>query len=272
MPNRREPYTISMHEYARSLVIGSDSRTLLPALIDGFEQGLCAGFRLSEWAQPGGSHLVTNPQRVKQPSGSLGTRAIVPSDISCQTSAGTRILYGTAITTVPIATITCLWIVFRTQKNGQHGEKKLFIPNSVEGGICMVRSMYQSLTRFVALRKLDGRITDTGTPLSVYYHPPSNSVRLIAGRNIDTFMRQLAAHVYHLHPKRDAADIAKWGSHSLRVGACVILHSMGFSSLDIQWILRWRSQAFVAYLRNVAILSHRQNKAFNKASNMPHLL
>jgi hypothetical protein len=32
------------------------------------------------------------------------------------------------------------------------------------------------------------------------------------------------------------------------------MHAMGFSILDIQWLLRWRSTAF-GHLRNVAILA-----------------
>jgi len=81
-------------------------------------------------------------------------------------------------------------------------------------------------------------------------------------------MRHLAAQVYHLHPIDDRDAIQKWGTQSLRVGASVVLHAMGFSSLDIQWILQWRLMAFVSYLRNIALLSSRQNWAFNKAHGM----
>ena len=49
------------------------------------------------------------------------------------------------------------------------------------------------------------------------------------------------------------------------------LHSMGFSELDIQWLLRWRSMAFMAYLRNVAILAQRHVQALDKAAAMPFL-
>ena len=30
---------------------------------------------------------------------------------------------------------------------------------------------------------------------------------------------------------------------------------MGFSDADIQWMLRWRSLAFTAHLRNIAVLA-----------------
>ena len=84
-------------------------------------------------------------------------------------------------------------------------------------------------------------------------------------------MRSLAVTVYNLHPTTNKKELQKWSSHSLRVGACVVLHSMGFSALDIQWLLRWRSNAFMAYLRNLAGLADRHNEAHDRAHAMPHL-
>jgi hypothetical protein len=82
-------------------------------------------------------------------------------------------------------------------------------------------------------------------------------------------MRRLACEVYHLHPVQHVKELSKWSSHSLRVGACVALHSMGFSPLDIQWLLRWRSTAFMAYLRNAAILAVKQYQALDKYAEQP---
>ena len=270
VPNRREPYDLNMHTLGRSLALLSDSKALLPALIDGFEQGLCAGYRLSEWAQPIGKFAIDRPQLNHMVSSPLRTRAIVPCDIRCVTKSGAR-LFGAQITSVTLISVAKVWVKFRTQKNGQHGEEKLFVPNPDPKGICMVASLYRALTRFAKLRLIDGRLHEERTPLSVYHHVATNTVRLVTTTDIEWFMRRLAAQVYHLHPVDDRDAIQKWGTHSLRVGACVVLHAMGFSSLDIQWILRWRSMAFVSYLRNIALLSSRQNLAFNKALGMPLL-
>jgi hypothetical protein len=82
--------------------------------------------------------------------------------------------------------------------------------------------------------------------------------------------------------------------HSLRVGACAILHAVGFTDVQIMWLLRWRSNAFLhavgfkdvqimwllrwrsntfmTYPRNVAVLSHRQNLAFSDVEAMPHVI
>ena len=225
---------------------------------------------MSEWAQPTGLYALDRPQLNHLVNSSLRTRAIVPYDVRCVTKSGSR-LVGVHITYVAVTSLTKVWVKFRTQKNGQHGEEKVFVPNPDPTGICMVSSLYRSLVRFDELRALDGRMHERKTPLSVYHHVSTNTVRLITTSDIDLFMRRLAAQVYHLHPVTDREAIHKWGTHSLRVGACVILHALGFSSLDIQWILRWRSMAFVTYLRNIALLSSRQNLAFNKAQGMPIL-
>jgi hypothetical protein len=96
----------------------------------------------------------------------------------------------------------------------------------------------------------------------MYWAAGSASVKLVAADDIERYMRHLAGVVYyHLHPVRDAQDLSRWSSHSLHVEACVALHVMGFSDVDIQWILWWRSQAFRAYLRNIAILKKKITKS-----------
>ena len=133
----------------------------------------------------------------------------------------------------------------------------------------MASSLYRSLKRFKTLADIDGRIKESSTPLAIYCHPASgSSVRHITSSEIEGFMRELASRVHQLHPVKDAKDLQRWGAHSLHVGACVVLHAMGFSPLDIQW----KSMAFMAYLRNIAMLSTRQSRAFDKAQAMPHLV
>lgn len=85
-------------------------------------------------------------------------------------------------------------------------------------------------------------------------------------------MRSVAARVYKLDPIKDKEALQRWSSHSLRVGACVILHSMGITETQLKWLLRWRSDAFMVYLRNTAILANTQYETLDKASAMPHFL
>ena len=159
-------------------------------------------------------------------------------------------LLGLDILSYHVDEIQRIWVKFWIQKNGP-----------------------LSIARWgVSFQALDGRLDPSSTPLALHWDSMPPRVRLITASDIETFMRSLAIKVYHLHPVRDASDVLQWSSHSLQVGACVILHAMGFATLDIQWILRWRSMAFVAYLWNVAILACRQCLALDRASAMPHLV
>jgi len=268
VPNCREPCDLNVHILGLALL--SNSKALLPALIDGFEQGLCAGHRLSEWAQPIGKYAIDRLPLNHMISSPLCTRAIVTCDMRFVTRSGTR-LVGVQVTSVALTALAKVWVKLRTQKNGQHGEGKLFVLNPDPNGICMVASLYRALTRFAKLCTVDGRLHEQRTPLSVCHHVATNTVRLVTTTDIEWFMQRLAAQVCHLHRVNDHDAIQKWGTHSLRVGACVVLHAMGFLSLDIHSILWWRSMAFVSYLRNIALLSSRQNRAFNKALEMPVL-
>ena len=51
IPDRREPYDMKMHNLARREAASYPVDTLIPALTDGFEQGLISGYRLSEWGE-----------------------------------------------------------------------------------------------------------------------------------------------------------------------------------------------------------------------------
>lgn len=270
VPNRREPYDPQMHKAARLIALQFPPDSLACALLDGFEQGYCAGYRLSEWAQPSRVSDPLAPQLNHLVDAPIRTRALVPADFRVLTETRHR-FSGLAILTCPLPTISKMWVRWRTQKNGQNGEEKLFARNPNPVGFCFVSSVYRSLARFQRLSTLDPRLQPLCTPLSVYWAPGLACVRLITADEIERFLRRLACDVYHLHPTRDAKDLQRWSSHSLRVGACVALHAMGFSALDIQWLLRWRSTAFMVYLRNVAILAIRQYQALDRASEQPFL-
>jgi hypothetical protein len=45
---------------------------------------------------------------------------------------------------------------------------------------------------------------------------------------------------------------------------------MGFTATQIQFMLRWKSNAFMMYLRNLNVLSEEQNTAVDRAAAMPH--
>ena len=57
-----------------------------------------------------------------------------------------------------------------------------------------------------------------------------------------------------------------WSSHSLRFGVYTALYAMGFQEMEIKHLLRWKSDVFLTYLRNLAITLRRHNEALTDAS------
>eukprot|EP00957_Ditylum_brightwellii_P071802 5457802-Ditylum_brightwellii.AAC.2 len=56
-------------------------------------------------------------------------------------------------------------------------------------------------------------------------------------------------------------DIKRFSSHSIRVGACVMLHSSGKDGEVIKLKLRWKSDTFRLYVRNATLLAGQHCKA-----------
>ena len=114
-----------------------------------------------------------------------------------------------------------MWVTWRWQKNLELNEQKKFTVNPNEGGFCFVTATYKSLKRFNKLQAKCPELDPGNTPLSVFWHQETNTVRLITALDIETYMRSLAVRVHGLHPVQDSAHIKRWSSHSLRVGAVV---------------------------------------------------
>jgi hypothetical protein len=265
VPDRQEPFTLEM---LTELANECDAEKLVPsslkrALLDFFEVGLFAGTRKSEWAQDTGHSALGSQKR----DIFNDTRAFCIRDVSFITFQGKR-LTGAAVLSVPVHTVQKCFLTFRTQKNGDHGEKRLFTQRRVENGSSFIKPMYRIVDRFVSLRGPN----DFTTPLSVFKSDSDGTAKLITETDITLVMRALAAKAYNLCPKRNKKDLQKWSAHSLRIGACVILHAVGFSPTQIKWLLRWRSDAFMVYLRNLAVLGHQQQDALDEVDAMPNFL
>ena len=67
------------------------------------------------------------------------------------------------------------------------------------------------------------------------------------------------------HGITDPKDLQRYTSHSIRVGACVLLHVSGKSPDFIKFRLRWRSDSFRMYLRNLPALAIQHVKAIQQA-------
>ena len=271
MPRRREPYTLQMQALAQSEAAPrrlKDRAALIPVLANAFGFGLNAGLRRSEWAQPSGRADPRNPLRNHLKVG-ITTKAFVPDNLTAVTKSYRR-LTGLSILLVPLQDIDEISVTWDTQKNGEHGESRKFVndgdPSSPHNPVSCLYGLLQS---WKACQERDPSLSPSFTPLSVYWDPVHSQVRLVTSDEIDSFIRALAARVLHLDPIKHKKELMLWSGHSIRVGACVLLHAMGFPPQDIKWLLRWKSDAFMAYLRNIALLSSRQNRALDRAAAMP---
>ena len=108
-----------------------------------------------------------------------------------------------------------------------------------------------------------------------YLKLPLKSARVISAlaRNItadrvNTLLRELAVKTYDL---KSPEEIQKFSSHSLRVGACCLLFACGYPPEFIQRVLRWKSDAWKGYVRDLIVTAIKHNLAMLQADTMPQL-
>ena len=185
-------------------------------------------------------------------------------DVQCSTASNQMLTLQAALQNPN--KVGCIRLRFEEQKNGENGEKKLFVRNHKNPAICFVRNFMQILLRHAKLTKAHPNL-----PLSVYRHSDGH-IYNITSADVETCIREAAAKLFNLDPVANRAELQMWSSHSLRVGACTTLYAMGFSEMEIKHLLRWKSNAFMTYLRNLAVTSRRHNEALNDASLIPNFL
>ena len=266
IPDKREPHTLAMQQWLRSNATASQQPdSIISAIADWGVLGLVLGPRISEWGQDEGH---TNPYQPKlTPLGH--TYAFTWPDFAIRRNGNTRTSTEAALA-LPISEIESVTVTFTWQKNANHGEKKLMVKNDASPDLCPVRAALSILRRFDHLFGA----SHTTLPLAIY-RDPLGSIKTITGRDVADALRRAAQQVYNIDPKtqQGKTDLARWSSHSLRVGACVLLHVNGFTSAEIQFLLRWKSDAFTQYLRNLGTLSRKQNAALTHTNqSMPNLL
>jgi hypothetical protein len=262
MPNRCEPFTLSMLRLQAQRVVAKSLDGLQASLKDWFTVSLHAGCRRGEWAQPKGSRTTTTFERDFKGD----PRAFTLHDIKFFAEGRVRLTRDEALSSRDSVAYTD--VTWRTQKNGDNGENGLFARNRATPEIDAITAWLSIVDRFI---RLLGNRNDI--PLGVYCNKITGEVYMITSAEIDPTMQSLATEIYKLDPTNpdDLKALLRFTSHSLRVGACNILHALGFKDYEIQRILRWRSTAFMLYLRNLAVVAQRHADAFTEASLMPSL-
>ena len=252
MPQRADPYTLEMHDclMAYNHNIDANHDGLLRALEDSFNIGSYLGCRLREYAQDN-EHKYFSTGGEVAPNGTK--RAFTLHDIQLYDTAGRPVSIATFLrspNSVASAIITFSW-----QKNNDHGEERRLVRNIHFPSRDPITSLHNLLCRFDRLVGIE----HTNIPLAVY--KDNTQVVFLHGRAISEELSNLAQRHYGL----SASELKKhyrYTPHSIRAGAAVILHSAGSSETQLKFLLRWRSDAFFAYLRNVPHLVNEQNLAF----------
>lgn len=271
IPNKREPFTLEMLECLDDWSKQAQPDSLFPALADWFLVGLYGGLRLSEWAQPDHAAYrnLSTPQQNQFGDPSAFCLGDFTFGVATKNGRSFRKITAIAAAKAPTSTVIVRgWILWRTQKNGDNGETRLFTTNpNPEGRNCVI-AMLGIVKRLL-------RVCPSAhdkTPLALFRKDGERIPRPINATHIEQTMRALAAEVYNYHPTRDRKALQQWSSHSLRVGGCVILFSQGYTGAQIKFLLRWRSDAFMAYLRNLAVTSDKHNITMDNAAAMPNFL
>jgi hypothetical protein len=244
MPNRREPLTVDMVVYQKLQCREDEPHSESAAMYDWEVFGLYSGNRLTEWAQKDGASITLNID---------GTpKAFLIGDLQFRGENRRNMSLSDALRRPYLVhTIDVTW---RFQKNGNNGEKKTFVRITDNPDLCAVSALLRIARRWKELK------LPVDHPLAVYTTDgtASGEVKFIRETNINTALQQAARQVYNITKKE---DLGRFTSHSIRVGACVALHAANVSSLNIQHALRWKSDSFLTYLRNLPCQAQRTARA-----------
>jgi hypothetical protein len=159
VPNRREPFTLEMHNQIASLpTVAENFFCLNHAMTNWTLINLYAGCRGIEWAQTNCNHRALTLYH----SNRFGNAyAFTRNDVQCFTENSLPLVLGFAIENPEI--VGKIKLRFEEQKSGENGEWKLFTKNVANPKLCFA-------THFMAILKRHSILTNSSPhmPLSVY--------------------------------------------------------------------------------------------------------
>jgi len=243
MPNRREPITLPMLDYWYNLSQSAHEDSFQAAFFDWMVLGIHAGFRKSEWCQDTYNYKLFN-QIALNPDHT--SKAFVSSDFSLHNG---RTSTPSSDSKSLDETYQYIEIKWRFQKNGDNGQTISFAHDEKNPTFSPVLAAQRILKRAQRLN------LPLNMPLAIYKNtsPGGHSpFSFIDHHSVELQLKSCARKVLKL---TKIVDIARFTSHSLRVGACVLLHENGADTLLIKSRLRWRSDSFMNYLRNTLLLA-----------------
>jgi hypothetical protein len=251
MPNRQDPVTKGMVQEMLDQAGTRHQDSIYQALAEWCAIGLLTGYRRIEWAQENEKGQF---QRAEDPGKSI--YAVTANDLQFFGPDG-RVMVDPE--KAPEQEMHRVRITWKFQKNNKVNESISYVKNDDDPAFCAVTNFHRVLVRAMRLQ------IPNNEPLAVYRRfqgsaRPTN----IGVRSIVRVMNEAAKAVYGTDDLKQAG--MSFTPHSLRIGACVLLHSQGMDKEMIKFRLRWCSDAFMAYLRDVPSLAAAHNQAMNSAS------
>ncbi len=232
MANKKDPVTPDMVRWLQSQATTAGSTSLSAAIADWTTLGLSAGFRISEYGQ--------SSTKIKKEWMSTGTngaaellpRAFIHTDFT---------FFDEQWRVLPMYKRHEAHFVRITWRKQKHGDNGRHVPfgTAVDAQLCTVFAAIRIYTRALTLNHIDGL-------LGVFNQGP------IKDKQVEKQLRAAATAVYG-YTKEEARN--KFTSHSIRGGACVLLHEAGRTATFIKDRLRWKSESFMEYLRDTASLA-----------------
>ena len=238
-PNRREPWTLQLQ--ARLFKESEDEQddSLAKAGFQWFSCVLPAGCRRIEWCQP---YASRDPAKEPELNIRNETYAFCADDVRFLGIGHRRLTTPYAIQNRD--EVHYVEITFRVQKNGVNGEVKRFARNVRSPFLNAVVHWIIILERFDRLVGLDNKTR----PLAIYYDYAKGKTLNICSDDSKSLLQNTVRLEYGI---TDPKELSKWTNHSIRVGMACILQSQGKPGDYIQRALRWCSETWKLYTRNL---------------------
>jgi len=231
IPKRREVITDSMFAYINEKAQESQKDSLENVFKDWAVWSRYSGPRRSEWCQTTKTKFETVEDGPENEA-----RAIRASNITFYDATG-QLINPDRQTFVRVAYAEVIW---RFQKNGENGEAIKYFKDDLNKVWCPCKAMWNIFQRATRLR------IKQNEPIAKYQDKKGN-IFFVTDKDVKSILQEAAKEMLNI---TDETVLSKWTSHSLRVTAANELHRLGFSDAFIKHRLRWRSDAFMKYLRH----------------------
>lgn len=243
VPNRREIITHDMFEHIAKQADRAGPDSLVASFKDWLSWSRYGGPRQGEWSQE------KSKTKYKEVEGIAGEAQAFRLDDLAFYDHNSRGIDPRDTLICNVAYATVRW---RYQKNKDNGEIIKYYVDSRGNRWCPVYALLSIAQRAIRMN------IPSNEPIAKYNQ--GTKQYFITAKNVATILQEAA---YETMGITDPKVLQKWTSHSLRVTAANELHRMGFSDAYIKHRLRWRSDAFMKYLRHTIHVARKHTEALS---------